>query len=208
MPPSRMFSFLSSLAFVLLASVPVIAGEDATLILGWPLVSNAIGDAAYGTNTWNQQQSAKAELSAGLEYRHWFSEHSGIQFDYNRTGTDATFTSLSFNASLNYRVTRHEISGAFVRKLSRPETRLRPFFVAGPGVLLFDGGYALGNKVGWASAPEFVFGGGIDTSITKRLSVRTAFRFHLFRNPNFGDPNFHPGFAHMQQPVIGLTSSF
>ena len=201
-------SAVAKFIWVLLLCVPAVAENDLTLVLGWPFVGNSVGDSTEGGSPSYEQQSAKTGLSIGLEYRHRLTDRVGIQFDYNRTSTNATFRCLSSDSWLSYRVTRHEISGGFVRYFKRSESKLHPFFYAGPGVLLFDGGYATGGMVGWSATPEVVLAGGFDRAVSKHLSVRTAYKLHLFRNPDFGDPQFHPGFAHIQQPMVGLSWQF
>jgi len=198
-------SALASLVMVLLLCVTAFADNDVTLVIGRPVVGSAVGSATYGSNTWDQLQSAKDGLAVGLEYRHWFANRSGIQLDYNHTSTNATFRSLSFNASLSFAVTRHEISGTLVRHFGRSESKVHPFFNVGPGILLFRGGSAPGGTVGWSATPEGVLAGGVETPVSRHLSLRTAYRFHLFRNTDYGDPHFHPGFAHIHEPTVGLS---
>ena len=201
-------SALARLALALLLCASAFAGDDVTLVLGRPMVGSAVGSATYGDSTWDQEQSAKVGLAVGLEYRHWFANHSGFQLEYNHTNTNATFTSFSFNSSVTFPVTRHEISGAFVRHFGRSESKLRPFFNVGPGILLFNGGSAPGGTVGWSATPEGIFGCGVDTPVSRHLSLRTGYRFHLFRNTDYGDPHFHPGLAHIQEPTVGLSWKF
>jgi opacity protein-like surface antigen len=201
-------SALAGLAIALLLCVPAFAGDDVTLVLGRPMVGSAVGSTTYGSSSWDQQQSARDGLSAGLEFRHWFTNQSGIQVDYDRTSTNATFQSSSFNSSVRFPVARHEISGAFVRYLGRSESRVRPFFTVGPGILLFNGGDAPGGNVGWSASPEGVVACGVDTPLSRHLALRTAYRFHLLRNTDYGDSHFHPGLAHIQEPTVGLSWKF
>jgi len=205
---AQKLSALARLVLVVLLCVPAFAGNDVTLVIGRPMVASAVGNATYGSSTWDQQQSAKDGLAVGLDYRHWFANRSAIQLDYNRTSTNATFRSLSFNASLSFPVKRHELSGTFVRYFGRSESKMHPFFNVGPGILLFNGGSASGGTVGWSANPEAVLGCGVDTPVSRHLSLRTAYRFHLFRNTNYGDPHFHPGLAHIQEPTAGLSWKF
>jgi len=190
----------------LLLCLPAFAGDDITLAVGRPMVDETPGTAVFESDTWEEQQSAKAALAVGLEYRHWFTNRSGFQLDFNRTGTNATFAD-SFG-SVRFAVTRYELSGAFTRHFGRSESKLHPFLNVGPGVLLFDGGYAPGGTVGWSAVPECVLAGGFDTPLSKHLSLRTAYRFHLFRNTNYGDAAFHAGFARIQEPMVGLSWNF
>ena len=190
----------------LLLGLPAFAGDDVTLAVGRPMVEETSGTAVFVSDTWEEQQSAKAALAVGLEYRHWFTSRSGFQVDFNRTSTNAAFTD-SFG-SVRFAVTRYELSGAFTRHFGRSESKLHPFLNLGPGVLLFSGGYAPGGTVGWSAVPEGVVAAGFDTPVSRRLSLRTGYRFHFFRNTNYGDPTFHPGFAHIQEPMVGLSWSF
>jgi len=190
----------------LLLCLSAFAGDDITLAVGRPMVDETSGSAVYGSDTWEEQQSAKAALAVGLEYRHWFTSRSGFQVDFNRTSTNAAFTD-SFG-SVRFAVTRYELSGAFTRHFGRSESKLHPFLNLGPGVLLFSGGYAPGGTVGWSATPEGIVAAGFDTPVSRHLSLRTGYRFHFFRNTNYGDPTFHPGFAHIQEPVFGLSWNF
>jgi len=194
------------IVMALLLCLPALAGDDITLALGRPMVDETSGSAVFGSDAWEEQQSAKAALAVGLEYRHWVTSRSGFQLDLNRTSTNATFTD-SFG-SVRFSVSRYELSGAFARYFGRSESRLHPFFNAGPGVLLFSGGQAPGGTVGWSAVPECVLAGGFDTPLSKHLSLRTAYRFHLFRNTNYGDAAFHAGFARIQEPMVGLSWNF
>jgi len=193
---------------VLLLCAPSLAGDDVTVVLGRPEVGKSVGQAIYGSIRWNEQQSAKAALAVGVEYRHWFANRFGIQVDYNRTNTNAVFDSIAIPGLLTFPVTRHEISAAVVRRFGRPESKLRPFFTMGPGVLLFDGGYAPGGNVGWSATPELAAAGGMDRPLSRHLSFRIAYSVHFFRNTGFGDPQFHPGMARLQQPTVGLSWKF
>jgi len=201
-------SALARLVLVLLLCVPAFADNDVTLVLGRPMVGSAVGNATYGSSTWDQQQSAKDGLAAGVEFRHWFANHSGFQLDYDRTSTNATFQSFSSDSSVRFPVTRHEMSGAFVRHFGRSESRVHPFFSVGPGILLFNGGSAPGGNVGWSAAFEGILACGVDTPVSRHLFLRTAYRFHLFRNTDYGDAHFHPGLAHIQEPTVGLSWKF
>jgi len=191
---------------LLLLSVRAFAGNDIAVAVGRPTVGDTTGNAIYASDSWDEQQSAKPGLALGAEYRHWFTNRSGFQVDFNRTNTNATFKTPL--ASVSFSVKRYEMSGAFVRYFGRPESKLHPFLNVGPGILLFSGGYAPGGTVGWSASLEGIISGGFDTPVSRHLSVRTAYRFHFFRNTNYGDPAFRPGFAHIQEPTVGLSWKF
>jgi len=205
---SRFARLLPALVVALLLSIPAWAGDDVTVLIARPMVGSAGGSTTYGSTTWDQLQSARDGTAVGLEYRHSFNRRYAFQLDYDRTSTNATFQSLVSNSSVTFPVARHEISGAFIRYFGPSESRLRPFFNVGPGILLFDGGYAPGGDVGWSASPEAVLGCGVDTPLSKHLAVRTGFRFHIFRNTNYGDSHFHAGVAHIQEPIVGLGWKF
>lgn len=194
------------LVVVLLLCYPAFTGNDLALTVGRPAVGNTLGSAVSGNDTWDEQQSAKPGLAVGVEFRHWFTSRSGFQLDFDRTSTNATF--MDSFGSLRFAVTRYEMNGTLIRYFGRSESKLRPFLNVGPGVLLFSGSSAPGGTVGWSAALEGVVGGGFDTPVAKHLSLRTGYRFHLFRNTNYGDPAFHPGFAHIQEPIVGLSWKF
>jgi hypothetical protein len=185
---------------------PASAENDLALAVGRPAVGNTSGSAISGNDTWYEQQSAKPGPSVGVEFRHWFTDRSGMQLDCNRTSTNASF--IDSYGSLRFAVGRYEMNGTLVRYFGRSESRLHPFLNAGPGVLLFNGGSAPGGTVGWSAALEGVVGGGFDTPVGKHIFFRTGYRLHLFRNTNYGDPGFHPGFAHIEEPIVGLGWKF
>jgi hypothetical protein len=44
--------------------------------------------------------------------------------------------------------------------------------------------------------------------ISRLLSFRAGYTYHLFRNSDYGDRQFHPRLAHIQQPTVGMSWKF
>jgi opacity protein-like surface antigen len=61
--------------------------------------------------------------------------------------------------------------------------RLRPFGIAGLGLSVIPGNLST-YTVNTVMRPTYVFGGGVDYSLTSRLGVRGEYRYNLYKAPN------------------------
>jgi opacity protein-like surface antigen len=95
-------------------------------------------------------------------------------------------------------------------------TKWQPFLMAGGGALRFRPGNTyidqVQNSFGTSTTTSlaFLYGGGSDYMIWKRLGVRFQYRGLIYKNPDFGVPSrFYTGAkGHMAEPSVGLLLKF
>jgi opacity protein-like surface antigen len=108
-----------------------------------------------------------------------------------------------------------EFSGAYVFTPFQ-STKWQPFLIAGGGALRFSPGNTyidqLQNSFGTTrqTSLAFLYGGGTDYMVWKRLGVRLQYRGLIYKNPDFGvSSRFYTGAkGHMAEPAVGLVLKF
>ena len=107
-----------------------------------------------------------------------------------------------------------EYSGAYVINLFQRD-RLEPFLFAGAGALRFNPGntYIDGNpstiSVTKQTSLAFLYGGGADYRFWRVLALRLQYRGLLYKEPDFGIPNFFTGVhGHMAAVSAGIVFKF
>lgn len=163
-------------------------------------------------------QSGQEQPGILATYRHFFTDHQGIEFDYGlsqfnqqfagvgSTGLNLTGLGLS-STSANILANTHEATMSYVYRLAARH-RLSPFVNAGTGVLVFaplTASFGSGTLDTYIS-PDFVYGGGADFAATKRVDLRIGYRGHVFQAPGFGIAQLKTGsVTHMAEPFAGLS---
>lgn len=104
----------------------------------------------------------------------------------------------------------HQVTGAAVVKLPAI-ARLRPYALAGGGVLIFDPTSNGSNLFGTSRETRgtFLYGGGADLSLTRHLALRGEYRGFIYQAPSFNlsSLNSHP-WTHAAQPSAGIVLRF
>ena len=107
-----------------------------------------------------------------------------------------------------------EFSGAYVLSPFHFE-KIEPFVLAGGGALRFypSNQYINGNPSPFGAAQQtsmaFLYGGGLDYRVWKRLGLRLQYRGLIYKEPNFHVTQFFTGVkGHMAEPSIGLVFNF
>jgi opacity protein-like surface antigen len=184
---------------------------------------NDIGLSVFGsfqqsTSGNGVNQSASEQPGILVTYRHFFTDHQGLEFDYglsqfnqqysgiggaglNLTGIGISGTNASILANT------HEGTMSYVYRLAARH-RLSPFVMAGGGVLVFApltsafGSSTLDTYI----TPDFMYGGGADFAATRHLNIRLGYRGHLFEAPGFGIAQLKTGsVTHMAEPFGGIS---
>jgi len=149
-----------------------------------------------------QRSSDSGGILAG--YRYFFTNHHGVEVNY---GYSRSTMSYDFGAGpLGTSANQHEISGAYTFRF--PMTRITPFVQAGIGALIFQPRNFFGaNSQGRVA---FLYGGGADFSVTKRIFVRAQYRGLVFNSPTFDIPaNLGADRnTHQAEPSIGFGYRF
>jgi opacity protein-like surface antigen len=163
-------------------------------------------------------QSGQDQPGYLVTYRHFFTDHQGIEFNYGWAQFNQQYSGIgggSLNLSplgvtaggTNVLANTSEANMSYVFRLAAWH-KLSPFVNAGTGVLIFD---PLSRTLGTGTldtfvSPDFVYGGGADFAATKRISVRVGYRGHVFQAPGFGIAQLKTGsVAHMAEPFAGLS---
>jgi opacity protein-like surface antigen len=163
-------------------------------------------------------QSASQQPGILATYRHFFTDHQGMEFDYglsqfNQEFTGVAGTPLNLSAlglsgtSASVLANTHEATMSYVYRLAARH-RLSPFVTAGTGVLVFDPltkSFGSGTMDTYIS-PDFVYGGGADFAATKHWNIRLGYRGHVFEAPGFGIAQLKTGsVTHMAEPFAGIS---
>jgi outer membrane immunogenic protein len=108
----------------------------------------------------------------------------------------------------------NQMTAGFVANLPvAPKWKISPYLLAEGGALIFD---PTGNAYGTASGSAqrqnrgaFVYGGGLNFPITKRIALRAEYRGLVFSAPNFQLSSLGRGnLTQTAQPSVGIVFRF
>ena len=162
------------------------------------------GTFVHSTNQNGVPQSSSDSGGILATYRYFFSKHHGVEanYGYSRSTTAYTFSSEPSGVEAN----QHEWSGAYVFRM--PLGSVTPFFEAGAGGLTF----APVNRPGASTQTRasFVYGGGANINVTKRVFIRAQYRGFVYNSPTFNlAANLgHDRVTHLAEPSVGLGFRF
>ncbi len=107
-----------------------------------------------------------------------------------------------------------EISGAYVFSPFHFQ-KIEPFLLAGGGALRFTPGnqFIDGNPSSFGAARQtsmaFLYGGGLDYRLWKRLSLRLQYRGLIYKEPTLPpDAISYWSQGHMAEPSAGIVLNF
>ena len=158
---------------------------------------------------------AVSPTNAGMflgTFRFRFNRMNGIEVNGARTDNSQIYI-LGPN---DYRVQTSitEFSGAYVLSPFHFQ-KIEPFLLAGGGALRFDPGnqYVNGNASPFGATRQtsmaFLYGGGVDYRLWKRLGLRLQYRGLIYKEPTLHLAQFFTGVrGHMAEPSIGIVLNF
>lgn len=137
---------------------------------------------SFLTTTTNNGVQQSATNSGGVlaTYRYFFNRYNGVEANYGYALNTQNYNVAG--AVTGVSAYAHEFTAAYVFRL--PRKRWTPFALAGTGGLLFDP-----NNVSGASTQTratFVYGGGADFNLTRRIYLRAEYRGFVYNSPTFG----------------------
>jgi outer membrane immunogenic protein len=148
----------------------------------------------------------KATKSGGVlaSYRVFFSNHYGVEANYGYALNTQKYISGTGVTGVN--TNSHEVSGDFVFR--EPLGKITPFVLAGAGALVFDPKDYSGATSQTRAA--FVYGGGLDYSLTHRLFMRAEYRGFVYNSPTYGllALSGMDRVTHRAEPSIGFGYRF
>jgi outer membrane immunogenic protein len=183
-----------------LAALPAFAQET-----GRSEVSvQALGSFVKSTTDNGVQQGASNSGGVLANYRFFFTNDNGVEVNYGYSLNTQTYglpTGL-----LGVKSHQDEVTAAYVYR--HPLRHFTPFAEAGVGGLIFDPKDAPGASTQTRAA--FVYGGGADFSLSKRVFLRAEYRGLVYNSPTF-DLSETAGtdrVTHRAEPSIGFGYRF
>ena len=170
---------------------------------------NEVSVQAFGSfvrSTTDNGIENKATHSGGVlgSYRYFFNAHHGVEANYGYSLNTQSYGST--DGLLGVKSYSHEISAAYVFRM--PMHRFTPFVLAGAGGLIFDPKDFAGASSQTRAA--FVYGGGADFNLSKRIFLRAEYRGFVYNSPTFeltGLANADR-ITHRAEPSVGFGYRF
>jgi opacity protein-like surface antigen len=196
-------------------------------------VALSVYGAFSGTTTGNDTiQSPSNAAGALLEVRHiskpWFG-YEGT-YAYNRANQNYLFSTLAVvppcptsgcsTPSGVISANAHEVTGDYVASVKLKLVNLRPFALAGGGLLLDvpSSGQTYCSLLFTActpvststtTKPVFVYGGGVDWTLLPHIGLRLQYRGNLYKAPDLTKLFTSTGaFTHTAEPMLGVFFRF
>jgi outer membrane immunogenic protein len=156
------------------------------------------------TTSYGVQQTTSESGGVLASYRFFFGTHSGVEASYGYSRTTQTYD--LGGGPLGVNSNSDEIFAAYVFRF--PRKRWSPFLLAGAGALVFDPRNATGASTQVRAG--FLYGGGADFDIHKRLFVRAEYRGIFYNSPTFSVNalNGLDRYTHLAEPSIGFGYRF
>ena len=154
---------------------------------------------AYGVQ---ETTSLSGGVLAG--YRFFFGTHSGVEVSYGYSRSTQSYGIGS--APLGVASNSNEVFAAYLFRFQHK--RWSPYLLAGAGALLFDPRSVTGADT--QARTGYLYGGGVDFDLHRRLFVRTEYRGIFYSSPTF-NLNSLSGldrFTHRAEPAVGLGYRF
>ena len=171
-----------------------------------------------GKNNANLIQDSPSNSAGGMiELRHIHSPFIGYEVAYSFNRANQVYA-ISVSCFVNSQcptpvivsANAHEITGDWV--LSAHSKKLRPFVLAGAGILLSvpvsglsEGQYP--QPVQSSDTAVYVYGVGLDWKLLPHLGLRFQFRGNIHRAPYYTSVSSDP-FTHTSEPAIGVYYKF
>jgi outer membrane immunogenic protein len=197
---SRTNSFAAILLGGALAALPAFSQEssrsDATV--------QAFGSFVKTTTDNGVQQGATNSGGVLASYRFFFTDNHGVEVNYGYSRNMQTYGLLT--GPLGVKSNQNEVTAAYVYR--HAVRHFTPFVEAGVGGLVFAPTDAPGASTQARAA--FVYGGGADFNITKRIFARAEYRGLVYNSPTF---DLTPALGtdrltHRAEPSIGFGYRF
>jgi outer membrane immunogenic protein len=170
---------------------------------------NEVSVQAFGSfvkSTTDEGIRNSATNSGGVlaSYRYFFDVHNGVEANYGYALNTQNF--LSESGALAVKNYSHEVSAAYVLRL--PLKRITPFVSAGVGALVFDPKDFQGADS--QTRPAFVYGGGADFNLSRRVFMRAEYRGFVYDSPTYNLTGLSgtDRITHRAEPSIGFGYRF
>jgi opacity protein-like surface antigen len=164
----------------------------------------AFGSFVKSTTNNGVQQDATNSGGVLASYRFFFSNSHGVEVNYGYSLNTQIYGLAT--GPLGVKSNQHEVSAAYVYRHAL--RHFTPFVEAGVGGLVFSPKDA--PEISSQARAAFVYGGGADFNVTKRVFVRAEYRGLVYNSPTF-DLTPLSGVdrvTHRAEPSIGFGYRF
>jgi len=150
------------------------------------------------------QQGATNSGGVLASYRYFFTKGNGLEVNYGYSRNTQTYGLPA--GPLGVKANQHEVTAAYVYR--HPLHGFTPFVEAGVGGLVFSPTDARAATTQARAA--FLYGGGADFNITRRVFLRAEYRGLVYNSPTFDQ---QPAFGadrvtHRAEPSVGVGYRF
>jgi opacity protein-like surface antigen len=196
----RTTSFAAILLGGALAALPAFSQETGRS----EVAVQAFGSFVKSTTDNGVQQGATNSGGVLASYRFFFSNSHGVEVNYGYSLNTQTYGLA--DGPLGVKANQHEFTAAYVYRHALKH--FTPFVEAGVGALVFD---PKDTPIATTQArAAFVYGGGADFNVTKRVFVRAEYRGLVYNSPTF---DLAPALGtdrvtHRAEPSIGFGYRF
>jgi opacity protein-like surface antigen len=137
-------------------------------------------------------------------YRYFFDAHNGVEANYGYSLNTQNYGLTG--GPLGVKSYSHEASAAYVFRV--PMRKFTPFVLAGVGGLVFDPKDFAGANTQARAA--FVYGGGADFNLSRRIFVRAEYRGLVYNSPTYDLPALAgvDRVTHRAEPSVGFGYRF
>jgi outer membrane immunogenic protein len=140
-------------------------------------------------------------------YSYQFNSWAGVEGNYGYTRNTQNYVAFSGNSSV--RADMHEVTGSFVFHIPARVAHVRPYALAGGGVLVFDPVDNFQAGINRQTRGTFVYGGGVNYDITRNFGIRAEYRGLVYKAPDFRVSALNlDKFTHLAQPSVGFFFRF
>ena len=154
-----------------------------------------------------QSSSDSGGVIAG--YRYHINRWLAADGNYGWSHIRQTFAATSGLAGIRSNV--HEITGDLALTLPFSIARLRPYVLAGTGVLIFDPHDTVGvaGSADSQTQATFIYGAGVDYGLTHHIALRAAYRGFVYKTPDYGIRGLDlDQVTHTAEPSAGVVLRF
>jgi len=195
-------SMLAAASVVLFATAGMAQVEQHSQITaqGTALITK---DSSTGFSTQTATDSGGLLVGYSYQFKNW----AGIEGNYGYTRNTQNY--LAFGGNSSVRADMHEVTGTFVFSIPSRIAHVRPYALAGGGVLIFNPVDDFQAGIDRQSRGTFVYGGGVNHDVTRNFGVRAEYRGLVYKSPDFKLTALNlDKFTHLAQPSVGFYFRF
>jgi outer membrane immunogenic protein len=202
-----LFGFLAILLFI---STSAFAQEEirsqiTVQATGWVPKDSTATDASG--NSFQNHTTKSGGFLAGYTFA--VNKWGSVEGNYGYSQNTQNFASLVGSAGVMENA--HEWTGDFLFKIPTHTARLRPFALAGAGILMLHptDEAMLATNASNQTKGVFVYGAGADFAMSHRFGVRAEYRGLLTKTPDFGLTDLATSATtHIAEPSVGIFYRF